>query len=39
MLEPQKEYRISGRLRDQKKKIGIFKFAFRTDIRGLPAAY
>ncbi|MGO8927266.1 MAG: alkaline phosphatase family protein [Limisphaerales bacterium] len=39
MLEPQKAYWISGRLRDGKKNLGIFKFAFRTDIRGLPAAY
>jgi hypothetical protein len=39
MLEPQKAYCISGRLHDRKKNIRIFKFAFRTDIRGLPAAY
>ena len=39
ILEPQKAYRISGWVRSQKKTIRIFKFAFRTDIRGLPAAY
>jgi hypothetical protein len=39
ILEPQKAYRISGRLRDQKKNNRLFKFAFRTDSRGLPAAY
>ena len=39
ILEPQKTYRISGRLRDQKKNNRLFKFAFRTDSRGLPAAY
>jgi hypothetical protein len=39
VLEPQKEYRISGRVRDQKKNIRIFEFTFRTDSRGLPVAY
>ena len=38
-LEPQEAYWISGQLRDQKKNTRIFKFAFRTDSRGLPAAY
>jgi hypothetical protein len=39
MLEPQQVYRISGRIHDQKKKIPIFKFTFRTDRRGQPVAY
>jgi hypothetical protein len=39
ILEPQEAYWISGRLRDQNKNTQIFKFAFRTDNRGLPAAY
>ncbi len=39
MLEPQKEYRISGRVSDQKKDIRIFDFTFRTDSRGRPIAY
>jgi hypothetical protein len=39
ILEPQKAYRISGRLRDQKKNTRIFNFVFRTDSRGVPAAY
>jgi hypothetical protein len=39
ILEPQKAYRISGRFRDQKRDLQIFKFDFRTDSRGLPAAY
>ena len=39
ILEPQKAYWISGRLRDQQKNTRIFKFVFRTDSRGLPAAY
>jgi hypothetical protein len=38
-LEPQKEYRISGQVSDQKKDIRIFEFTFRTDSRGLPVAY
>jgi hypothetical protein len=38
-LKPQSSYRISGRIRDQKKEIQIFKFTFRTDSRGRPAAY
>jgi hypothetical protein len=39
VLEPQKEYRISGQIRDQKKNTQIFEFIFRTDSRGLPIAY
>ena len=39
VLEPQKEYSISGQVRDQKKNIQIFEFTFRTDSRGLPVAY
>lgn len=39
ILEPQKMYWISGQIRDAKKIIRIFKFAFHTDSRGLPAAY
>ena len=39
ILKPQEAYWISGRLRDQKEDTRIFKFAFRTDSRGLPAAY
>jgi len=38
-LEPQKEYWISGQVRDQKKDTRIFEFTFRTDSRGLPVAY
>jgi Type I phosphodiesterase / nucleotide pyrophosphatase len=38
ILEPQKAYWISGRLRDQKKTT-CFRITFRTDSRGLPAAY
>jgi hypothetical protein len=38
-LEPQKLYRISARIRDQKKNIQIFSFTFCTDSRGLPVAY
>jgi hypothetical protein len=38
-LEPENEYRISGRIRDQDKNVQLFKFAFRTDQRGLPLAY
>jgi hypothetical protein len=39
VLEPQKEYRISGRVHDQKTNIRIFEFTFRTDSRGRPIAY
>ena len=39
ILDPHKTYQISGRLRDQQKNPRIFKFVFRTDSRGLPAAY
>ncbi len=39
VLEPQKEYSISGRVRDQNKNIPLFEFTFRTDPRGLPIAY
>jgi len=39
ILEPQKAYWISGRVRDQQKYTRLFKFVFRTDSRGLPAAY
>jgi hypothetical protein len=38
-LEPQKEYSISGQVRDQEKNTRIFEFTFRTDSRGLPIAY
>jgi len=38
ILGPQKAYWISGWLRGQKKNTRIFKFAFRTDSRGLPPA-
>ena len=39
ILEPQQEYRISGRVLDQEKNTQIFEFTFRTDSRGLPVAY
>jgi Type I phosphodiesterase / nucleotide pyrophosphatase len=39
VLEPQKAYRISGRIRDQKSTTRVFNFAFRTDSRGRPVAY
>ena len=39
ILEPQKAYWISGWVRDQQKHTRLFKFGFRTDSRGLPAAY
>ena len=39
VLEPQKEYSISGQVRDQEKNIRLFEFTFRTDRRGLPVAY
>jgi hypothetical protein len=39
VLEPQKEYSISGQVRDENKNIRIFDFNFRTDTRGLPVAY
>ena len=39
VLEPQKEYSISGQVRDQNKNIRIFEFTFRTDSRGQPVAY
>jgi hypothetical protein len=39
VLEPQKEYSISGQVRDRNKNIQIFEFTFRTDSRGLPVAY
>jgi hypothetical protein len=39
VLEPQKEYSISGQVRDQNKNIRIFEFTFRTDSRSLPVAY
>jgi hypothetical protein len=39
VLEPQKEYSISGQVRDREKNIRIFEFTFRTDRRGLPVAY
>jgi len=38
-LEPQKGYRVSGQILDQKKNICIFEFPFRTDDRGLPLAF
>jgi hypothetical protein len=39
VLEPQKEYRIVGRIRERNKDIRIFEFTFRTDSRGQPVAY
>jgi hypothetical protein len=39
VLEPQKEYWISGQFRDQKKDTRIFEFTFRTNSHGLPVAY
>ncbi len=39
ILEPQKEYEISGRIRDRNKTSRVFEFLFRTDSRGLPVAY
>ena len=39
ILEPQRAYWISGRLPDRGKTTHIFRFTFRTDSRGLPAAY
>jgi hypothetical protein len=39
VLESQKEYSISGQVRDQNKNIRLFNFTFRTDTRGLPVAY
>jgi hypothetical protein len=39
ILEPQKEYWISGQVPDEKKNIRLFEFTFRTDSRGRPIAY
>jgi hypothetical protein len=39
VLEPQKEYSISGQVRDQTKNVRIFDFTFRTDSHSLPVAY
>ena len=39
VLEPQTKYRISGWIRDQERRDFLFKFDFRTDGRGRPAAY
>jgi hypothetical protein len=39
ILEPQKEYSISGQILDQEKNTKIFDFTFRTDSRGKPIAY
>ena len=39
VLEPQRPYRISGRFSGRHTGTRIFKFDFRTDIHGLPAAY
>ena len=39
VLEPQKEYSISGQVRDRNKNIQLFEFIFRTDSSGLPVAY
>ena len=39
VLDPQKEYSISGQVRDQNKNIRLFDFTFRTDTRSLPVAY
>src|SRR5258708_6336632 len=38
ILAPHEAYRISGRIRDRKKIVRIFKFTFRTDSRGIPVA-
>lgn len=39
VLEPEKEYRISGRVNRQGAGRKIFEFAFRTDGRAQPIAY
>ena len=39
VLEPTKCYRLSGRIRDHKESTQIFKFAFRTDSRGMPVPH
>jgi len=39
VLEPEKEYRISGRIRGPEADPKIFDFAFRTDNRARPVAY
>jgi hypothetical protein len=39
VLDPQNEYSISGRVRDQNKNIRLFEFTFQTDTRGQPVAY
>jgi hypothetical protein len=39
ILEPEKTYRISGRINDGKEKVPIFEFAFRTDSHGMPVVY
>jgi hypothetical protein len=39
VLEPEKEYRIAGRIRERNLDPKIFEFAFRTDDYALPIAY
>jgi hypothetical protein len=39
VLEPQKEYWISGQVLDQKKNIRIFEFPFHTDNLGQPLPF
>jgi len=39
VLEPEKEHRISGRIRGNGVEARIFEFTFRTDARGQPIAY
>jgi hypothetical protein len=39
VLAPGESYRISGRTRDGKKNVRIFKFSFRTGKKGIPIAY
>jgi hypothetical protein len=39
ILEPQQRYLISGRIREQKKNVPIFRSIFHTDPHGQPVAY
>jgi hypothetical protein len=39
ILEPEKAYRISGRIPDLEEHVEIFNFCFRTDSLGHPVAY
>jgi hypothetical protein len=39
VFEPEKSYRISGRIREQRADPKIFEFAFRTDSRARPIVY